>query len=189
MSQLRITGGYLKGRNIATLKGGIARYTSSKVREAAFNLVGDVAGKRVLDLYAGSGSFSVEAISRGAAGATCVESSKEMAGLLRNNIAMLSINKYCQVLCMDVRYAIPLLHGRKSCYDIVFMDPPYEKGYIEETMGLLRTHAVYSRDAIILLEYSKRERPDSSYTTGWTEVATRRYGDTVITILEAASAP
>jgi 16S rRNA G966 N2-methylase RsmD len=69
------------------------------------------------------------------------------------------------------------------------MDPPYEKGYIEETMGLLRTHAVYSRDAIILLEYSKRERPDSSYTTGWTEVATRRYGDTVITILEAASAP
>lgn len=143
----------------------------------------------MLDLYAGSGSFSVEAISRGAAEATCIENSQEMADLLKNNMTLLSINKYCQVLCMDVRYAIPLLHGRKSGYDIIFMDPPYEKGYIEETMGLLRTHAVYSRNATIILEYSKREHPDSSYTTGWTEVTTRRYGDTVITMLETAIAP
>ncbi|OPY74274.1 MAG: Ribosomal RNA small subunit methyltransferase D [Syntrophorhabdus sp. PtaU1.Bin058] len=184
MQKLRITGGYLKGRSIATLKGGVARYTSSKVREAIFNIIGDVKGKRVLDLYAGSGSFSVEAISRGAAEATCVENSGAMAGRLKENAVLLSINKYCQVLYMDVRYAIPLLHGRKSCYDIIFMDPPYEKGYIEETMGLLKTHAVYSRNATILLEYSKRERLDSSCKEGLTEVTTRRYGDTVITILE-----
>lgn len=186
MQQLRITGGYLKGRNIMTLKDGPARYTSSKAREAIFNLIGDVKGKRVLDLYAGSGSFSIEAISRGATEATCVESSGEMVSRLKDNAALLSINKYCQALCMDVRYAIPFLHRRKSCYDIIFMDPPYEKGHIEETMNLLRTHAVYNRNAIILLEYSKREHPDPSCREGWTEVTTRRYGDTVITILEAA---
>ena len=167
-----------------TLKDGPARYTSSKVREAAFNLIGDVKGKRVLDLYAGSGLFSIEAISRGATEATCVENSGEMVSLLKDNAALLSVNKYCQVLYMDVRYAIPFLHGRKSCYDIIFMDPPYEKGHIEETMRLLRTHAVYSRNAAILLEYSKREHLNHSYREGWTEVTTRRYGDTVITILE-----
>jgi 16S rRNA (guanine966-N2)-methyltransferase len=181
---LRITGGYLKGRKIATLDGGVARYTSSKVREAVFNLLGDVAGKRVLDLYAGSGSFSVEALSRGAAEATCIENSKEMAGLLKNNMTLLSINKYCQVLCMDVRYAIPFLYGKRSGYDIIFMDPPYEKGYIEETMMLLGTHAVYGRNATILLEYSKREILDPLYKEGWTEVTTRKYGDTAVTILE-----
>ncbi|MBP6941589.1 MAG: 16S rRNA (guanine(966)-N(2))-methyltransferase RsmD [Syntrophorhabdaceae bacterium] len=189
MSQLRITGGYLKGRKIATLDGSVARYTSSKVREAAFNIIGDVKGKRVLDLYAGSGSFSIEAISRGAKEATCVESSGEMAGLLRNNAALLSINKYCQVLCMDVRYAIPFLYGKRSGYDIIFMDPPYEKGYIGETMRLLKAHdAVYSRNATILLEYSKREILDPLCREWCTDVATRRYGDTVITILEPAIA-
>ncbi len=189
MQNLRITGGYLKGRSIATLKSGTARYTSSKVREAAFNLIGDVKGKRVLDLYAGSGSFSVESISRGAIEATCIENSKEMVGLLKDNVASLSINKYCQVLYMDVRYAIPFLHGRKYSFDIIFIDPPYEKGHIEETMGLLRAHPVYSRDAVILLEHSKREHIGSSCKEGWTEVTTRRYGDTVITILEPGIAP
>jgi len=188
MSQLRITGGYLKGRKIATLDGSVARYTSSKVREAVFNLIGDVRGKKVIALYAGSGSFSIEAISRGAKEATCVESSGEMADLLRNNAALLSINKYCQVLCMDVRYAIPFLYGKRSGFDIIFMDPPYEKGYIEETMRLLKAHAVYSRNATILLEYSKREMLDPLCREGWTDVATRKYGDTVITILEPAIA-
>ncbi|HOE18976.1 MAG TPA: 16S rRNA (guanine(966)-N(2))-methyltransferase RsmD [Syntrophorhabdaceae bacterium] len=187
MNQLRITGGYLKGRKIATLKGAFARYSSSKLREAVFNLIGDVTGKRVLDLYAGSGSFSFEAISRGAKEATCVEISGEMAGLLRNNAALLSVNKYCQVLCMDVRYAIPFLHGKRSIYDIIFMDPPYEKGHIGETMRLLSAHAVYDQKTTILLEYSKRETLDPSCREKLIEVTTRRYGDTVITILETGT--
>ena len=65
MGQLRITGGMLKGRRISLVKGGKTRYTSGKVREAVFDIIGDVAGFYVLDLFAGAGSFTVEAISRG----------------------------------------------------------------------------------------------------------------------------
>jgi len=186
MQKLRITGGYLKGRSIMTVREGPARYTSSKVRGAIFNLIGDVEGKRILDLYAGSGSFSVEALSRGAADTTCVENSGKMVKLLQENMASLSINNHCQVLSMDVRYAIPFLHGKKSFYDIIFMDPPYGKGYIEETMRLLQSYEIHTRDAMILLEYSKRESLNPLYKDGWTGVTTRRYGDTVVAILETA---
>ena len=67
MNKIRITGGNLKGRTIDVAEGKDARYTSSKVREALFNIIGDVEGKNILDLFAGAGSFSIEALSRGAA--------------------------------------------------------------------------------------------------------------------------
>jgi len=75
-----------------------------------------------------------------------------------------------------------------SGFVIIFMDAPYEKWYIGETMRLLKAHAVYSRNATILLEYSKRETVDPLCGEWCTDVATRKYGDTVITILDPAIA-
>lgn len=119
-----ITGGYLKGKNIAILNNGTARYTSSKVREAVFDLIGEVKDSKVLDLFAGSGSFAIEALSRGAAFATCVEKDRGLVRALKENLGHLFLNKYCHVLNMDVRYAIPFLYKRGYTYDIIFMDPP-----------------------------------------------------------------
>jgi 16S rRNA (guanine966-N2)-methyltransferase len=180
MGKLRITGGILKGRNIALLDDGEARYTSSKVREAIFNLTGDIEGCKVLDLFAGSGSFTIEAMSRGAASATCVEKDRRMAVNLKNNLSRLSIDKDCLVLNMDVRYAVPFLYKSAHNYDIIFMDPPYERGLVAETMTLFKDNALYDGNTVLIVESSKREREDLTLFKEWREITTRQYGDTVV---------
>jgi len=177
---LKITGGILKGKRIHINTRGAARYTSAKVREALFNIVGDIRNKRILDLFAGSGSFSIEALSRGAGYATCVEHDPHMVAILRRNLFQLSLNKSCQVLHMDVRYAIPFLFKRSYRYDIIFVDPPYGKGLIAITMALLENNPLYHTNTSIILESSKRE----SVALQWEEVTEKQYGDTVIHILK-----
>jgi 16S rRNA (guanine966-N2)-methyltransferase len=183
MNKIKITGGSLKGKTISVAEGKDARYTSSKVREALFNMVGDVEGKNVLDLFAGAGTFSIEALSRGAASATSVENDRERANLLRNSLETLSLNSYCQVLDMDVRYAVPFLCSKGALYDIIFMDPPYEKGYPTETMLLLEKHVIYNRETLIIVECSKRETNTFSGFPLFRPVRTKIYGGTLVTML------
>lgn len=182
---MRITGGVLKGRKIILLKRGDVRYTSSKVREAIFNMLGDVAKKTVLDLFAGSGSFTIEALSRGASSATCVEVDGEMAGILTQNLTSLDLRSYSDIVIMDVFYAIPFLSKKALAYDIVFMDPPYERGYIAKAMELLKTYKVCGATTILVMEHSKRETQTASDLEGWRKIASKGYGDTVVTLLEA----
>ncbi len=189
MSTIRITGGRLKGMSINVLSNDFARYTSSKVRQAIFNMIGEIEGLSVLELFAGSGSFSIEALSRGAAFATAVEANKKMTDLIAKNLARCALNKYCQVIHMDVRYAVPLLFGRKCVYDIIFMDPPYEMGYVTQIMTLLKTHPLHSHDTITIAEYSRREYDTLSYFEAIEGQRTRKYGDTVISILRDVNLP
>jgi 16S rRNA (guanine966-N2)-methyltransferase len=184
-STLRITGGFLRGRNITLPGKSMARYTSSKVREAIFNILSDMDGKKILDLFAGSGSFTIEAISRGASTATSVEIDRGMARLLEKNLTSLHLNTYCQVLSMDVIYAVPILSKKAFSYDIIFMDPPYDRGHVGETMKLLETNRIYHTDSLVVIEHSKREIPTISNFKGWNHLDTKGYGDTVITILQA----
>jgi len=183
--RVSITGGALKGRGVAVLREGVARYTSSKVREALFDILGDMEGRRVLDLFAGSGSFIIEALSRGALSGTSVEKDRDMARLLKSNLKELSLSDHCQVLVMDVMQAVPFLYRNAASYDIIFMDPPYERGYILATMSLLETHIVYDKDTVFVLEHSKRETLEASVLNAWKQLKTRTYGDTVVTLLKA----
>jgi len=185
ISTLRITGGFLKGRKITLLEKSGVRYTSSKVREAIFNILGDMKGKKVLDLFAGSGSFTIEALSRGAFSSTSVEIDREMARILAENLTSLDLNNHCHVLSMDVIYAVPFLSKKASSYDIIFMDPPYERGHVGETMELLKTYKIYDAGTLVVIEHSKREKPALSGPDEWHQVTSKGYGDTVITILQA----
>lgn len=184
-STLRITGGLLRGRNITLLEKSGVRYTSSKVREAIFNILGDMDGKKILDLFAGSGSFTIEAISRGASTATSVEIDEEMAKILEKNLATLNLNNYCDVIIMDVIYAVSILSKKAFSYDIIFMDPPYDRGYVGETMKVIETNRIYHTGSLMVIEHSKREIPTTSNFKGWNYLDTKGYGDTVITILQA----
>ena len=185
-AKIRVTGGSLKGRIINVRQNSVARYTSSKAREAIFSMLGDINGLKILDIFAGSGIFAIEAISRGARSATCIEKNKYMADTLQTNLNTLSLEKHCFVLNMDVRYAIPFLYKRASNYDIIFMDPPYEQDLIADTMLLLNEYVIYDKGSICILEYSKRETPSILMAEGWNERTTRRYGDTLISFLNIA---
>ena len=182
MGELRVTGGVLKGRKILVPALGEARYTSSKVRAAIFNLIGDVAGCDVLDLFAGSGSLSIEALSRGAKRAVCVEKSGRMAEMLRENFRRLGLDKDCVVLNMDVIYALPALSKRGDTYDLILMDPPYDKGYVSVMFELLRKHPVCRDESLLVLEHSKREPlPGFVSPEG---VRSKVYGDTAVSVIQ-----
>ncbi len=186
MSGITITGGFYKGRRIAIAKGGKTRYTSGKVREAVFDLAGDVAGSSVLDLFAGAGSFTVEALSRGAASVTSVEKDRNTAALLRKNLISLSLDNHCLVLNMDVRYAVPMLARQGKTFDLIFADPPYELGYVSATLELLMANRVHHKDSILIFEHSKREElkhvPEGDH-----ELKIRKYGDTFLSIIRLGS--
>lgn len=179
----------MRGMAIGVLPGDVARYTSSKVRQALFNMIGSVEGLSVLDLFAGSGSFSIEALSRGATSATLVEANGKMTDLIGKNLARTDLNKHCQVLHMDVRYAVPLLYGRKCVFDVVFMDPPYEMGYVAQTMTLLEKHLLRNSDTITIAEYSRREDDSLSLFEGLEGAKTKKYGDTIISLFKDRKDP
>ncbi len=182
--KIKVTGGYLRSRSIEILENDIARYTPSKVRQAIFNIIGDVEGKRVLDIFAGSGSFAIEALSRGAAFATCVEKDREMCALIRRNLESLGLSPVCEILNMDAERAVPFLYKKAAKYDIIFMDPPYNRGYIAAITSLFEEAVIYESDTVFVIEHSKREPCDAPGSGGKERTLTKQYGDTCITTYE-----
>lgn len=182
MSGIRITGGRFKGHTIGAPKGGPARLTSARVREAIFDLLGNIEGLVVLDLFSGAGSFTAEALSRGAASVTAVEAERRAAHLISQNLILLGVRDDCLVLNMDVRYAVPMLHKQGKSFDIIFADPPYEMGHVVSTLALLRKNPLMNSDATVIFEHSKRE--DTGITSHeYENVRVKKYGDTVLTIV------
>jgi 16S rRNA (guanine966-N2)-methyltransferase len=184
MRRIKVTGGDLRSRSIEILEHTEARYTPSKVREAIFNIIGSVEGKRVLDLFAGSGSFAIEALSRGARGAALVEKNPEMCALIRRNLDSLSLLSSAEILNMEVGRALPFLYKSGVKYDIIFMDPPYNKGHVKETAALFRVNELVSPDGFFVIEHSKKELYDGPESWGGKGAFTRRYGNTCLTIYE-----
>jgi 16S rRNA (guanine966-N2)-methyltransferase len=119
---VRVVAGSCRGARIFAPKGLATRPTSDRVREAAFNLVGPVDGASVLDLFAGSGAMGLEALSRGAATATFVESDREACRTIERNLARLRLTG-ATVLCRD---ALQALATATRTYDLVLCDPPYD---------------------------------------------------------------
>ena len=120
MAELRISGGELGGRRIRSPKGERLRPTTERVREAVFSILGDVSGARVLDLFCGTGALAIEALSRGAAEATLVDTHPRTA---RGNIEALGLTDRAEVVRADA--ARFLRRAEEGAYDLVLCDPPY----------------------------------------------------------------
>ncbi len=183
MKRLRITGGTMRGSLIKVEDDIMARHTASKVRESVFNMLGDIKGKKIIDFFSGSGILAFEAISRGVVHATFVDIDKKATKNIEGNIEGLHLKDMCRVLNMDVFEAISFLHKTNEVYDIFFMDPPYEKGYIEKTLKALENGIIYNMDSIFVVECSKREAWKSNLSKGWEIIKEKRYGDTVVAII------
>ncbi|MFH1577556.1 MAG: RsmD family RNA methyltransferase [Candidatus Omnitrophota bacterium] len=143
---MRIISGRFKGRIIGFPKG--IRPTQDKVREALFNILGDISGLSFLDLYAGSGSVGLEAISRGARRVVFVEKHRECLVKIKQNLATVGLSlKRCpglpnmleyRVIGRDAAKALEQLHVRQvEKFEIVFLDPPYDKGLIPQIRPLV----------------------------------------------------
>jgi 16S rRNA (guanine(966)-N(2))-methyltransferase RsmD len=142
-------------------------------------LAEEIPDAAVVDLFSGTGNLGIEALSRGAASCVFVDSSKESANILRENLGVIKIGAEAKILNYDWRRAIDVLSGSK--FDILFADPPYESAPYDELMKKLLTCDIMSEYGAVVLESSARMSPDDSYE-GFELDRQRRYGKTLITI-------
>jgi 16S rRNA (guanine966-N2)-methyltransferase len=171
---VRIIAGSRRGHRIAAPKGRETRPTSDRVRENAFNLIGPVDDAEVLDLFAGSGALGLEALSRGAARATFVESEREACRVIGANLEKLELRGI--VICQDVLRAVAQEQRR---YDLVLCDPPYDFDGARLAPHLAR---LLADDGVLVWETSGRlEAPEAP---GLRQRTTRRYGSARLTLFE-----
>lgn len=162
--RLRIVAGKWRSRLLPIAQHEGLRPTSARIRETLFNwLSEELAGRHCLDLFAGTGALGFEALSRGAASATLVDSSLRIASVLRDSAALLNADD-AQIECADALAYLqrPVRHR----YDMVFLDPPFASDIVEECCGLLHSNGWLTDCAIVYVEQDKRckepELPD-----GW----------------------
>src|SRR3712207_1215581 len=147
---MRIVSGEFGGRTLKTLEGKTTRPTSDKVRGAIFNMIGPYfKGGRVLDLFAGSGGLSIEAISRGMSEAVLVERDRKAQAIIQANIEMTKASQQFTLLKMDAERALDHLSGQ---FDVVFLDPPYAKETIVANIEALVEKNLLSDDVMIVCE-------------------------------------
>jgi len=182
---MRIISGTSKGRKLVAPKGRTIRPTSDRVKESVFNILGkEVEGKAVLDLFAGTGNLGMEALSRGALRTVFVEKAREALQIIQRNLLQCGLEGRSEVIPKDVYRAIGILKKRGESFDLIFMDPPYEKGWVRKTLEKLGSHPIHHRESILVIEHGRREPlPKTIY--GWEVIRQRMIGDTVISFLKA----
>jgi 16S rRNA (guanine966-N2)-methyltransferase len=173
---VRIVGGELGGRVLRAPAGTRTRPTSEKVREAVFAIVGDVAGARVLDLFAGSGALGLEALSRGAAHATFVDAGKPAIAAIRANIATLGVGDRATVIAGDALAAAA--RAPEAPWRIVFVDPPYASALAARALAALAPEHL-APGAVIVIEHDRHNAPPDAVGS-LLRTDQRRYGDTMI---------
>lgn len=177
---MRVIGGNARGRRLKVAKGQRVRPTAARVKESLFNILPhDLAGMKVLDLFAGTGNLTIEALSRGATEALLVDSSPRSEKTMRENLRKLDLTERTRVWIMPVARALRALAARSETFDVIFLDPPYERGLLEPALKIIAGGALLRASGVVIAEHSTRERPERSY--GRLALTDQRsYGDTLL---------
>lgn len=177
---MRIIAGSKRGKALLSPQGEGVRPTTSMVKEAVFNILQfEIEGRRFLDLFAGSGQMGLEALSRGAALAVFVDSSRDAARLIEKNIAGAGFEDRARVAAADFE---GFLKARGELFDVAFIDPPYHEGLMERALEL--TAGRMAPGGVILCEHGSREAlPETC--GGFKKRKVYRYGKTSITAYRA----
>ncbi len=171
---MRITAGALRGRIVRVPDVAGVRPTPAKVRQALFNILGDIEGMRILELYAGSGIVALEALSRGASRVVSVERQRQCVARMRAICREWQLAARWRIIQAPVQRALTELAD--SRFDLVFADPPYGSGQAEALPAWLDRHAIDCR----LLVIEESARTNLAWPSGWHETQSRRYGDTCL---------
>ena len=176
---MKIVSGIYGGRPLKTLEGKTTRPTSDKVHGAIFNIIGPYfEGGRVLDLYAGSGGLSIEAVSRGMSSAVLVERERKAQAVIAENIQMTKEVSKFQLLKMEADRALEQVGGT---FDLVFLDPPYAKEQIVADIEKMAERNLFSQEVMVVCETDKSvELPEEIACLGiWKE---KIYGISKVTV-------
>jgi len=179
---VRITAGSLRGRHLASPTQSDVRPTPSKVREALFNILGDITGWRVLDLFAGSGLMALEAISRDAS-AVSIEQNDANCRNMRKLREDWRLGESWQIIAGHLPGALSTLE--RQSFDLVYADPPYAAGIAVQIPTWIDAHAIHTTRLVI--EEAATAQPD--WPENWTLATSRRYGATCLHFLEPEATP
>ena len=178
---MRVIAGTSRGRRLAIFEGRDVRPTPDRVREALFNILrsrlGNFAGLRVLDLFAGSGALAIEALSRGATSACLVEKTPASAKIIRENLKRCNLSDKAKLIVLDAWQALPGFDSRS--FDLVFLDPPYGQGLAERALIEVDRLELLGKDGIVCAETATDEiLPES--IGNLRRLDQRRYGTILI---------
>ena len=152
---MRVITGSARGRRLKELEGMETRPTTDRVKEGLFSaLQFDIEGRRVLDLFAGTGQLGIECLSRGAASAVFVERRPDAVQLIRDNLRTTELQDRARVVAGE---AMAFLEGREK-FDLVFLDPPYQSGLLEQALDRLTRFDILNPHGIIVAEYPADRR-------------------------------
>ncbi len=183
---MRVVGGDLRGRPLATPRDNAIRPTTDRTREAVFNMLahrfgGRLEGTRALDLFAGTGALGIEALSRGAAYCVFIEESAEGRGLIRTNVESFGLTGRTKIFRRDATGLGDA--GTLGPFGLVFADPPYGKGLGEKALRSARAGGWLAAGALCVVEEAATAAFEPG--PGFSIVEERSYGETVIRFIEA----
>jgi 16S rRNA (guanine966-N2)-methyltransferase len=155
---LRIIGGQWRSRKLPFVDAQGLRPTPDRIRETLFNwLQGEVRDARCLDLFAGSGALGIEALSRGAAEVTFIETNPAVVSQLKANLTLL---KSDAPVAQDDALAFLAKQANEKPFDLIFLDPPYRQGLLEKSLLLISEHQLLNDNGLIYLEHESEEHFD-----------------------------
>lgn len=175
---MRIISGSRRGRKLFDFEGDDIRPTTDRVKESMFNIITPfVAEAHVLDLFCGSGALSVEAVSRGARTAVCVDKDTRSLELAKKNVKSVDFDECFKFVHSD---AMSYLEKTEEKFDVVFLDPPYNKGFIEPIIKAAVQRDILTDKGIIVLESDSGD--EHGDFDGLETYRRRKYGRTYITV-------
>lgn len=176
--------GLHKGRTLHAVPGQNTRPTSDKAKEALFNMIGPYfSGGICLDLFAGTGSLGIEAISRGMERCIFIDRDYTAIRTIQTNVKNLNISKQCEIYKVDAKRALRILAKKSYKFDVVFVDPPYKKMQGGLILNELIEGGLLNLDCIVVMEHDKEGSMDkfSAHVFKWKQ---KEVGDTIFTIFK-----
>lgn len=180
---MRVIAGKYRSIKLNALDNMNTRPTTDKVKESLFNML-DCDNNSVLDLFAGSGALGIESLSRGASDVTFIDGSKDAIKVIYSNLEKCRIDeKQYEVYRNDFKRAIKILSKKEKKFDMIFLDPPYNKGLIDISLQLIEQFNICNDGSIIVCEKSTEEKSSFSHKN-YQIIKEKQYGITDIVIYE-----
>lgn len=184
---MRIIAGSARGRSLKTRKGMETRPTADRVKESMFNILApQIAGARMLDVFAGSGGVGIEALSRGAQSCVFIEQNAECAAIIKHNLSLTGVANRGEVLNRDALLALSILKKRDDSFNLIFLDPPYHSRELSSVLEVIALNGLLE-EGMVIVEHHSRDHAWFDHRI-WEIIREKKYGDTTLSFLHLAAA-
>ena len=180
---MRVISGTARGLRLESPDGQDTRPTLDNVKEAVFSMLFDrVRDSKVLDLFAGSGALGIEALSRGASHCIFSDKSQKSVSIVRTNVTKARLTDKAEIVKADYKEVLSDCTGKDKKFDIIFLDPPYAKGLLDEALQIIHSNSLLTETGVVVAEFDNGTPLDIQ---NYTLIKDKRYGRVCIYILEA----